>query len=123
MCDDERVRPTLVIVDDHAEFRASARTLLEAEGFDVIGEAADGVGAFEAVMTLQPQVVLLDIQLPGPDGLEVAQRLAAIPNPPAVVLISSRDAKAYGPRLRESPVRGFLPKSGLSGKALATLLA
>ena len=116
------MRPTLVIVDDHAGFRASARELLEAEGFDVVGEAADGVSAFEAVARLRPQVVLLDIQLPGLDGLAVAQQLAAAPDPPAVVLISSRDASAYGPRLETSPVRGFLPKSGLSGEALATLL-
>ena len=122
MCDYEQVRPTLVIVDDHAGFRASARALLEAEGFDVIGEAADSVSAFEAVARLRPQVVLLDIQLPGLDGLAVAEQLAAAPDPPAVVLISSRDAKTYGPRLEMSPVRGFLPKSGLSGEALATLL-
>ena len=116
------MRPTLVIVDDHAGFRASARALLEADGFDVVGEAADSVSAFEAVERLRPQVVLLDIQLPGLDGLTVAEQLAAAHDPPAVVLISSRDASAYGPRLATSPVRGFLPKSGLSGEALATLL-
>jgi DNA-binding NarL/FixJ family response regulator len=123
MWDDKHVRPTLVIVDDHADFRASARALLEAEGFDVVGEAADNVGALETVARLRPQVVLLDIQLPGLDGLAVAEQLAAAPDPPAVVLISSHDASTYGSRLEKSPVRGFLPKSGLSGKALATLLA
>jgi len=122
MWDDEHVRPTLVIVDDHADFRASARALLEAEGFEVVGEAADSVSAFEAVEELRPQVVLLDIQLPGLDGFAIAEKLGGTPDPPAVVLISSRDAKTYGSRLEMSSVRGFLPKSGLSGKALATLL-
>jgi DNA-binding NarL/FixJ family response regulator len=116
------VLPTVLIVDDHASFRASARALLEAEGFRVVGEAADGHEALAAVAILRPSVVLLDIQLPGLDGLAVAEKLAAGPDPPSVVLISSRDASAYGTRLQEAPARGFIPKVGLSGKALAALV-
>jgi DNA-binding NarL/FixJ family response regulator len=115
------VRPTVLIVDDHAAFRASARALLEAEGFEVVGEAADGGGAVEAVAALRPAIVLLDIQLPDVDGLAVAEQLAAAPDAPAVVLISSRNAATYGARLQDTPARGFIPKSGLSGKALAAL--
>ena len=115
------MRPTVLIVDDHAAFRASARALLQAEGFDVIGEAANGAAAVEAVAALGPEIVLLDIQLPDLDGLAVAEQLAAAPDPPAVVLISSRDAAAYGPRLQATPARGFIPKSGLSGEALAAM--
>jgi DNA-binding NarL/FixJ family response regulator len=120
--DHEVVRPTVLIVDDHEGFRASARALLEAEGFEVVGEAADGAGAIEAVAILRPNVVLLDIQLPGIDGLAVAEQLAAGLDPPAVVLTSSRDAATYGPRLAESSARGFIPKSGLSGEALVALV-
>ena len=116
------MRPTVLIVDDHAAFRASARALLQAEGFEVIGEATDGAEAVEAVAIMRPQIVLLDIQLPDLDGLTVAEQLAAAPDPPAVVLISSRDAAAYGPRLRDTPARGFIAKSGLSGEALAALI-
>ena len=115
------MRPTVLIVDDHAAFRASARALLEAEGFEVVGEAADGAGAVEAVAVLRPAIVLLDIQLPDLDGLAVAEQLARVPEAPSVVLISSRDAAAYGPRLQATPARGFIPKSGLSGEALAAL--
>jgi DNA-binding NarL/FixJ family response regulator len=118
---DRLVRPTVLIVDDHAAFRASARALLEAEGFEVVGEAADGAGAVAAVAALRPKIVLLDIQLPDLDGLAVAEQLAAAFDAPAVVLISSRDAATYGPRLQGTPVRGFIPKSGLSGEALAAL--
>jgi DNA-binding NarL/FixJ family response regulator len=121
-CDDDGVRPTVLIVDDHDEFRTSARALLEAEGFAVVGEAADGAEALTAVMALRPAVVLLDIQLPGRDGMAVADRIAEGPDPPAVVLISSRDAKAYGPRLGETSARGFIAKSELSGAALTSLL-
>ena len=115
------MRPTVLIVDDHAAFRASARALLQAEGFDVVGEAANGAAAVEAVAALRPQIVLLDIQLPDLDGLAVAEQLARAADAPAVVLISSRDAAAYGPRLQGTPARGFIPKSGLSGEALAAL--
>jgi DNA-binding NarL/FixJ family response regulator len=116
------VRPTVLIVDDHAAFRASARALLQAEGFDVVGEAADGAGAVEAVVVLRPQIVLLDVQLPDLDGLAVAEQIATVPDAPAVVLISSRDAATYGPRLQGTPARGFISKSGLSGEALAALI-
>jgi DNA-binding NarL/FixJ family response regulator len=116
------MRPTILIVDDHAGFRESARALLETEGFNVVGEAADGTAAVEAVRVLRPQIVLLDIQLPGSDGLSVAEVLAELADPPAVVLISSREMSAYGPRLRRSRARGFLTKSALSGKAITGLV-
>jgi DNA-binding NarL/FixJ family response regulator len=113
------MRPTVLIVDDHAEFRASASALLESEGFDVIGEAADGEVAISESERLRPEIVLVDIQLPGLDGFDVAERLAGAADPPAVILISSRDAAAYGSRVEEAPVRGFLAKRSLSGAALA----
>jgi DNA-binding NarL/FixJ family response regulator len=116
------VRPKVLIVDDHADFRASARALLEAEGFDVVGEAADGEQAVGEVERLRPDVVLLDIQLPGADGFTVADRLASAGSVAAVVLISSREAAAYGPRAEAAAARGFIAKRDLSGEALAALL-
>jgi DNA-binding NarL/FixJ family response regulator len=122
-CDDLLVRPTVVIVDDHAGFRSSARALLEAEGFDVVGEAGDGLSALAVIGRLHPRVVLLDVQLPDIDGFEVAERLAGAGDPAAVVLVSTRDASAYRRRLARSPARGFIAKSELSGDALAALVA
>ena len=116
------MRTTVLIVDDHDGFRESARALLEAEGFAVVGDAADGVEAVAKVARLRPDVVLLDVQLPDVDGFVVAGRLAAVPDPPRVVLISSRDAAAYGPRVDAAPVCGFLAKRELSGAALAALV-
>lgn len=116
------MRPTVLIVDDHDGFRASARALLEAEGFAVVGDAADGAAAIAAAERLRPDVVLLDVQLPDMDGFAVAARLAAGPCPPRVVLISSRDAAAYGPSVNAAPVCGFLAKRELSGAALAALV-
>jgi DNA-binding NarL/FixJ family response regulator len=120
--EDQRVRATVLIVDDHDGFRESARALLDAEGFAVVGCAADGAAALAAVERLRPEVVLVDVQLPDVDGFAVAERLAAVPDPPRVVLISSRDAAAYGPRLDAAPACGFLAKRELSGASLAALV-
>jgi DNA-binding NarL/FixJ family response regulator len=119
VCDDHVVtRPRLLIVDDHEDFRSSARTLLELEGFEVVGLAADGPSALSAVEALSPDVVLLDVQLPGMDGFEVVRQLQARKQRVRVVLISSRDRSAYAGELREACVVGFLGKSELSGAAL-----
>jgi DNA-binding NarL/FixJ family response regulator len=114
---------TVLIVDDHAGFRAGARALLEADGFDVLGEAADGESAVEQVRRLRPQVVLLDVQLPAMDGFAVAERLAAEPFAPTVVLISTRGRSAYRGRLEATPARGFITKAEFSGECLTSLLA
>jgi DNA-binding NarL/FixJ family response regulator len=115
--------PTLLIVDDHPAFRASARRLLEAEGFAVVGEAADGEHALAAALALDPQVVLLDVQLPDFDGFEVARRLTTRPGAPAVVLTSSRDWSEHGALVLSSGARGFVTKDELSGPALSALVA
>ena len=114
-----RVCRTVLIVDDHAGFRSAARALLEADGFEVVGEAADGDSALRAARELLPQIVLLDVQLPDFDGFAVAERLAAYPAPPAIVLTSSRGTASYRWRLMERPGWSFIPKSELSGEALA----
>ena len=113
---------SVLIVDDHPSFRASARRLLEAEGFDVIGEAGDGHAAIAAAQQLQPDLVLLDVQLPDLNGFEVAARIAALRLDSAVILTSSRNAAEYGALVAETPVRGFVPKAELSGAALTGLL-
>lgn len=113
---------TVLIVDDHASFRSTARTLLEAEGFDVVAEAAAGAEALECAARLRPDVVLLDVQLPDMDGFEVATRLNANGHRPQVVLTSSRDATEFGNLIEQSPVRGFVPKGELCGWRLAELL-
>ncbi len=121
-CDDGPVERTVLIVDDHPGFRSAARALLEEDGFDVVGEAADGESGLAAAERLRPGLVLVDIQLPGLDGFAVAERLASSQSPPAVVLVSSRDSSAYRRRLADSPARGFIPKSDLSGAAVTALV-
>ena len=111
-----------MIVDDHATFRASARLLLESEGFEVVGEAADGESAIEKTAVLAPEVILLDVQLPGLDGFEVASRVTEREGGPAVILVSSRDGVDFGPLILACGARGFVAKADLSGERLRSLL-
>ena len=116
---------TVLIVDDHPGYRAAARTVLEADGFDVVGEAAPGLVGVSEAARLRPQIVLLDIGLPDIDGVEVAQRItaAADGNAPAVVLISSRDGTGCDTIFADCGARGFIPKAELSGDAITALAA
>jgi two-component system nitrate/nitrite response regulator NarL len=114
--------PTVLIVDDHAGFRRLARRVLEAGGFRVIGEAADGGEAVAAVAALRPEVVLLDVVLPDSDGFSVAKHLACGPSPPGVILISSRERLDFGARLDAAAALAFLTKSEFSSAAVAALL-
>jgi DNA-binding NarL/FixJ family response regulator len=112
----------VLIVDDHAGFRACARRLLESEGYRVVGEAADCASAVEAVRALEPDLALVDVYLPDADGFELAARLLALADPPEVVLTSSRDGAEFQELAAKSGARGFVPKADLSREAIEELL-
>jgi DNA-binding NarL/FixJ family response regulator len=120
--DNRRMRGTVLVVDDHAVFRSRARSLLEAEGYEVIGEAADGATAVAEAQRLRPDVVLLDVQLPDLDGIDVAARLTGDGDAPAVVLTSSRDWSDSADLIARSGARGFVPKDQLSGAVIGDLV-
>jgi DNA-binding NarL/FixJ family response regulator len=114
---------TVLIVDDHPSFRGSARAMLEAEGFEVVGESASGSTAIATTRLLRPEVVLLDLHLPDMSGFEVCSALLQLNGAaPQVVLVSSRDACDFGELIASSGARGFVPKGELSGDAVASLL-
>jgi DNA-binding NarL/FixJ family response regulator len=112
----------LLVVDDHAGFRAKARSMLQGAGFDVVGDVGDAAGAIAAISALRPQIVLLDVQLPDGSGFDVARSLALGPDPPAVILISSREASDYGKKIECSGALGFIWKGELSGAAVRALV-
>jgi DNA-binding NarL/FixJ family response regulator len=120
--DDPGMERTMLIVDDHEGFRRQARALFARAGYEVVGEAADVASAVRSAVELKPAVVLLDVQLPDGDGFEAAERILAAEKPPAVVLISSRDAPDYGARIQASGVDGFISKADLSVRALEAVL-
>jgi CheY-like chemotaxis protein len=120
--DDCVVQTTALIVDDHPSFRRFARMLLESAGYVVVGDAEDGASAIDAVGTLRPDVVLLDVLLPDMSGFDVAKALAERPERPLVVLTSSRSSSDLGQIVRTEHAEGFISKRDLTVAALAALV-
>jgi DNA-binding NarL/FixJ family response regulator len=117
------MRRTVLIVDDHAGFRASARRLLEASGYSVVAEAADGSSGVSAAAQARPDLAIVDVQLPDFDGFEVVRRLREASPAPDVVLTSSRERADFGSLVESSGARGFVSKADLSAAVLEELLA
>jgi DNA-binding NarL/FixJ family response regulator len=116
------MKERVLVIDDHDGFRASARKLLVAEGFEVVGEAADAASGIEAARTLHPDVILLDVQLPDLNGVTASARIAALNGGSSIILISTCDLDDAESALAESAARGFIPKAELDGAAIRELL-
>ena len=112
----------VLLVDDHPDFASSANALLTYEGFDIVGVAATGEDALRMCRLLEPELLLLDIHLPGISGVDVAEVLARTERPPQVILISSDTDAGTDPDVLAAPVRGFLPKRDLTSAAIDALL-
>src|SRR6185312_8548754 len=91
-CKASRMRETVVIVDDNEAFRERTRTLLDAEGYRVIGEAGDGAGGLRLLQELRPDLALLDVQLPDTDGFTLAERAGTPDGATSIIIISTREA-------------------------------
>ena len=122
-CDPEPMLRCL-IVDDSPRFLDAARGLLERQGITVVGVATNGAEALERAEELQPDVTLLDIDLGGESGLELARRLhrESGPAPLRLILISTHAEQDYADLIAASPAVGFLPKTALSAGAIRELL-
>jgi DNA-binding NarL/FixJ family response regulator len=116
--DSHGMRQTVLIVDDHPGFRRTARVVLQYDGYEVVGEAADASSGLRESRRLRPAIVLLDVGLGDESGLDLAARLTAEADAPAVVLVSSRDEADLGPLIERSGARGFIGKAELSAAAL-----
>jgi DNA-binding NarL/FixJ family response regulator len=112
------VARTVLIVDDHAGFRRQARRALEADGYEVVGEATSGAAGIAMASELTPDVVLLDVHLPDANGFDIVSRMLA----PAVVLISTHDRHDYAELISRSGACGFLSKDQLCGATLEALV-
>ena len=123
LCHDARMPPTVLIVDDHPSFRATARALLEAEGFDVVGEADDGADALAMAARASPRPRPARRPAARPRRLRGRARLARDGGGAGGVLVSSRDASDYGDLIPACGARGFVAKGDLSGAAMRAILA
>jgi DNA-binding NarL/FixJ family response regulator len=102
----------VLVVDDQAPFRRAMRSVVEETGgFEVVGEVDTGEGSLEAAARLAPDLVLMDVHLPGIDGLEATRRLRAAARPPVVLLLSTYDEEAGVGFVAESGAAGYVTKS------------
>jgi DNA-binding NarL/FixJ family response regulator len=122
LCHHQHMARRVLIVDDHPSFRRLAAKLLEAGGFDIVGEAEDGRSGLTAARRLRPELVLLDVLLPDMSGFAVAEALAADSGRPLVVFVSSRSASELAAGLERSSACGFIAKRELTAAALAALV-
>jgi CheY-like chemotaxis protein len=122
-CDPEPMR--CLIVDDSPRFLDAARGLLERQGVTVVGVASTSAEALKRTTELRPDVTLVDIDLGGESGLELARRLYGQAGrvPPPVILISTHAEQDYAELIAASPAIGFLAKTALSADAIGDLLA
>ncbi|PZE83242.1 response regulator transcription factor [Curtobacterium sp. MCBD17_032] len=117
MAADEVIR--VVLADDQDLVRAGFRVILESEpGIRVVAEAADGAGAVTAVAAHRPDVVCLDVQMPGVDGLEAARRITAGASPPAVLVLTTFDTDEYLFDALGAGASGFLLKNASPEKLI-----
>ena len=113
---------SVLIVDDEQSFRLHVGRLLTLRGFEIIGQAGDGDGAMRLARSLKPAAVLLDINLPDVDGIEIARRLAQLPSPPRV-LLTSADADVTPQLVSDCGATAFIPKDDLPTSDLPSLLS
>jgi len=113
----------VLIIDDNTAFRAAARQLLERGGFVVVAEAGDGASGLREAKEHDPDLAVVDLQLPDSDGFEVAERLCELELGPSVILVSSLDGTDFGALVARSSALGFVPKAELSGSVIEALLA
>lgn len=112
-----------LIVDDSPVFLESARRLLESEGLGVVGTASTSAEAIALAAELEPDVVLVDVELGDENGFELARRLTASPSSPPVILISTHPEEDVADLVVSSSAAGFIAKSGLSAEAVQAMLA
>lgn len=101
----------VLIADDHSLIRSAIKTLLQSQGYDVVGEAENGVEALQLARAHQVDLIILDVFMPGLDGLEVIQRLRSIGLNTRILVLTSQSAQFYSHRCMKAGAAGFISKT------------
>ncbi len=102
----------VLIVDDQEPFRVAARMVVDiTDGFEVVGEAETGEDSVRMAEELAPDLVLMDVNLPGINGLDATRQILAGSNPVVVLLLSTYEEEEYAPRAAECGAAAYIPKS------------
>ena len=112
----------LLLADDHALFRAGLRSLL-ADDMQVVGEHGDGLAALEAILELKPDVAVLDVEMPGVTGIEIARKLNAAESLTSVVIVSMHKEVAFVRGAIEAGVLGYVVKQDAAGELIDAIRA
>ena len=110
--------PRVLLADDHADFRRAARTVVQAAGFEVVGEATSGEEALELVERLRPNLVLMDIRMPGMGGIAATRMLAARRPQTTTILLSTYAVEDLPPQTLTCGAAGYVPKAEFGPRAL-----
>jgi glucose-1-phosphate adenylyltransferase len=114
----------ILLVDDSPHFIESAERFLSEElGITVVGSALSGQDALEQISRLQPDLVLMDVAMPGMDGLETTQQIKAMPSPPRVIILTLYDTPKYREAAQQAGADGFVPKADFGEKLLPLIYA
>jgi DNA-binding NarL/FixJ family response regulator len=109
----------VLIVDDQEPFREAARMVVElTDGFEVVGEAETGEDSVTTARVLKPDLVLMDVNLPGINGLQATEQILAEPRPPVVLVLSTYEPDEYAPRAAEAGAAAYIPKSTFDPQVL-----
>lgn len=112
----------VLIVDDQAPFREASRMVVDMiDGFEVVGEAVNGHDALEMIADLAPDLVLMDVQMPGIDGIETTRRISQLADPPVVIVMSTHESGDYNGIAQAAGAVGFMPKAQFSFDTLAEM--
>jgi DNA-binding NarL/FixJ family response regulator len=110
----------VLICDDQEAFRAAAREVVNAtDGFEVVGETVTGEESIVAAGRLRPNLVLMDVHLPGIDGLEASRRIKAQRAEVVVLLLSTYDSEDFATRIAESGASAFIAKGSFGSDSLS----
>ena len=110
----------VLIVDDQPAFRVAAREVIAAtDGFEVVGEAKSGEESIVAARLLHPDLVLMDIQMPGVDGMEASRQIRSEQSDVVVFLLSTYDREDFASRIGLSGAKAFIPKAAFGPESLS----